>query len=238
MLDGEELEARVDLTLLALVRTWDAPWTPESHMSYQPQFRKAVCTLALCTHRLGIPNELVHRISAFMHRDWWCDERNTCFDFECRVEMAGRDLLKSYAARQSQPITAGVTIPRACVLCPSCGVSRYCSQEHRERDHKSEHKSVCGKAPYCAPTKEETNLFAALFGGGSDIGTAQGSDAVTVRVDAIDGDEVVVEEDDDDDWESIDSDEVEEPEDTAVQRTKTQLIHQFFKREVYNKRNY
>lgn len=243
MLSTQELEARVDFSTLALVRAWDAPWSPQSHMSFQPLFRAAVKTLGLCTHRLGMPNELVHRISEFMHRDWWHDERKTCFDYECQVEQVGKSWKRKVTSRLKG--VSPPSGPTACVSCPGCRLTNYCSNEHLEVDFKGGHKNHCGLVPFCAPTKEETGLFASLFPDDDVTGVTQGSgdpgidimeedgggDADTMEEDVVVGDAT----DGDDDWESIDSDE-EDMGDADAQATNTQLIHQFFKKAVYNKR--
>jgi hypothetical protein len=238
LLSTEENIARVDFTLLAIVRAWNAPWTPDSHMSYQPQFRQAIETVALCTHRLGMPNELVHHIGAFMHRDWWDDERKTCFDYDCQAEQVTKNMKRKITAAQAGKLPSPG--PEVCISCPSCRQTHYCSKEHRESDYKEGHKNQCGTAPYCAPSKEEGDLFAALFGekGAPELPAAP----LAHSEDADDVVDMDVGDDDDDEgsWESIDSDEEDEDEldNGESQPTKTRLIQQFFKKEVYSKRKY
>jgi hypothetical protein len=227
ILGTEENKAMVDFTLLALVRAWNAPWSPESHMSYQPQFRQAITTVALCTHRLGMPNELVRHIGEFMHRDWWDDERKMCFDYDCQVEQVAKNMKRKFAAGQT-----GKLQPPACIPCPSCHLCNYCDLEDLDSDYKDGHKNLCGTAPFCPPSKEENDLFAALFGSDSSAQElAAPTHAHTEDADVNDDD------DDEGSWESMDSDE-EELDSDATKPTKTRLILQFFKKEVYSKRKH
>jgi hypothetical protein len=223
----------IDCTLLAMVRAWNAPWSPESHMSYQPQFRHAINTVALCTHRLGMPNELVHHIGEFMHRDWWDDERKTCFDYDCQAEQVMKNMKRKFGAAQAGKLPSPG--PVACISCPGCHQTHYCSKEHRESDYKEGHKNQCGTVPFCAPSKEEVDLFAALFGGKG----APELPAATLAH-SEDGDDVAdmdVDDDDEGSWESIDSDEEDELDNGEIQPTKTRLIYKFFKN-VYSKRKH
>jgi hypothetical protein len=236
LLSTEENTARVDFTLLAMVRAWNAPWSPDSHMSYQPQFRQAIETVALCTHRLGMPIELVHHIGAFMHRDLWDDERKTCFFYDCQSDQVEKNMKRKLAAAQAGKLP--LPGPEACMSCPGCHQTHYCSKEHLERDAKEGHKNQCGTAPYCAPSKEEGDLFAALFGGKGALNLPAAP--ITHSKDADDVVDMDVDDDDEGSWESIDSDEEEEDEldNGESQPTKTRLIQQFFKKEVYSKRKH
>jgi hypothetical protein len=68
-LTHDELKARHDFSLLLLVRAWQAPWNPESHMSFQPEFRKAVETIFLCSKKRGFPVGVGRSILSFLDRE-------------------------------------------------------------------------------------------------------------------------------------------------------------------------
>ena len=129
---------------------------------------------------------------------------------------------------------------------------RYKSQEHRKRDHLS-HKRDCGKPPYRIPGKDEGHLCSLLadLAAGKPVslddigGHSPNEETATIRAVADydsdddndngndDGDEHDDEDDDDGSWESIDSDE-EFDQDESSNPTATDLIYTFFKSKVYD----
>mmetsp|Transcript_28904 Transcript_28904/g.67108 ORF Transcript_28904/g.67108 Transcript_28904/m.67108 type:complete len:184 (-) Transcript_28904:168-719(-) len=77
----EILTARYDFTLLKLLRAWHAPWTPESHHSYTPSFRKSIYTWLLVANRYQLPWDILFSIAQFLPRTYdqqslecWCED--------------------------------------------------------------------------------------------------------------------------------------------------------------------
>ena len=212
-LDYPHLVACYDFSLLMLVREWNKPWTPQSHLSFSIQHRQAISSLALCAHRFGVPASIVEIVNAFLPRSWWHDERMTCWCHDCQLNQLaqlyrekissrtsnwnGKELPRSESATQSRP-------RKALTPCPGCGVAAVCSKDHLKRLHKEGHKRQCGLPPFRPPFGKEDNLFVReVFEG---------------NYDALDDNDVKAEadlkvEEDADSWESVDSNEEE------IQRT-------------------
>jgi hypothetical protein len=89
-LSCEEVRVRYDFTLMALLRVWNSSWTPATHKSFQPGFKQAIRTFALCTNRLNLPNEIVERVGTFLNRSWWPDNRRRCWSHACQVDQVSR----------------------------------------------------------------------------------------------------------------------------------------------------
>jgi len=152
-----------DFMLLNLVRAWRRPWTVDSHHSFQPGFRRACTTLALCTHRT-IRNVLknhsicsamiVQMILPFLHRDWWPDERRQCFSQSCLLSSISNKLQQKIIARNSirkntKDDADAVVQNRQCRACKAgCVVEQYCSKDCAKDAWKEGHKRMCRYPPY------------------------------------------------------------------------------------------
>jgi hypothetical protein len=218
-LDLVGLKARHEFSLLGLLRAWHAPWSPASHHSFQPSFRKAVCTLAVCAHRLHMPSEMALRVFEFLPRDWWPDERKECWCWDCIV----KDMGKRHQEKRLQRI--GVVGEenekrdservRSLAYCPGCSVAMYCCHAHRAYHFKESHKRECQIPPFRRLGPKEDALFAEVFGQ-EDIDHLPPNPDLDVEGD-----------DDDGSWESIDSNEELEHE---TELSTTRIVTRFFEK--------
>lgn len=225
LLSREDLEARFDFSLFALVCEWNKPWTPESHMSYQPPFRRAVQTLALSLHRLHLPGVLLGNIAQFLPRDGWPDKRKRCWNYHCLAEHDVDNMLVQYGIAESSSLTTTKT--EASVACKKCRVAFYCCRGCREEDYKAGHKKICGRPPFCIPGKQEMRFCEFIANGGVlgdyTMANQEESAAKEAHEEEMDND------DDDGSWESIDSDDdMEEDEDDTNTNHLTSQILRFF----------
>jgi hypothetical protein len=238
VLSPRELDFRYRFTLMSLVRSWQAPWTPASHASFQPGFREAVKTISLCTHRLNMPNEIAMRVSTFLSRQWWPDERRQCWSYACQAEQVYRQMQrKSTSNSAAEPDTPAGRRALTSFPCPNCQVAWYCSAACQEDDFKAGHKKGCCAPPFISvPSPSEYELYRAVFK--DSIPSA----LVCVPVQAnpginnpnpsleedseldIDGDDA--NEDDDGSWESFDSNDSQVADEVS---STTRVICEFFK---------
>ena len=229
------------------MQAWHAPWTPDSHQSYQTEFRAAARCLLLSFNRCGLPLDVLHHTMQFLPRDWWPDASATsCWCDDCVVDNAVVHMQRKLCNRNNVSFnftavgpgkhgdTAAAVLATKPLVCPMCRVIRYKSQEHQKKDYPS-HRKDCGKPPYRIPGKEEerlTNLVNAVLEGKGTGDELEVYDVVDVE---NEGEGYIQAEDDDDDdgsWESFDSnDEVEEPYPQSV----TSVIHKYFRDNVYKK---
>jgi hypothetical protein len=223
-----EVETRAwnDFNMFALINAWNAPWSPERHMSYPPGFREAISTLARCTHYVGIPNVLNTRIFEFLNREWWPDQRRQCFQYDCQLEQCMKYFQAKDIARPIQKAADSVTHCK-------CHVVAYCSKNCRDKDRKDGHQKICGRPPLRIPTKEDARIFDAVraFASGnhftsSDVGVSTETLESEVVDDGDDGDNGS--------WESVDSDDDGNVE-SEENNTRTHMIVQFFDRTCYRK---
>jgi hypothetical protein len=154
----EEVRVRYDFTLMAMLRVWNAPWTPATHKSFQPGFQQAIGTFALCTKRLILPNEIVQRVGSFLNRSWWPDDRRQCWSHACHVDQVSRRIIQ----RKNSGGASASGTSLACKPCPGCGFSWYCSEECKELDYEAGHKYMCG-SPLSSGTYEECELHREIF---------------------------------------------------------------------------
>jgi hypothetical protein len=230
LLSSEDLEARFDFSLFALVCEWNKPWTPESHMSFQPPFRRAVQTLALSLHRIHLPGVLLGNIAQFLPRDGWPDKRRRCWNYHCLAEHDVEKMLVQckYGIAESSSLTTAKT--EASVVCKKCRVAFYCCRGCREEDYKAGHKKICGRPPFCIPGKQEMRFCELIASGGVSSDDAMANQDESAAKEAHEED---TDNDNDDDgdgsWESIDSDDdMEEDEDDTKTNNLTSQILQFF----------
>lgn len=163
----DEIRARYDFTLLALLRAWNAPWTEETHKSFPPGFQEAVKTFTLCAEfRLNLPNEIVPRVAAFLNRDWWPDDRRQCWSHACQLNHIRQLVLEKQADVTSRAVSKKMS--STCEPCSGhCGFSWYCSQECKGENHEAGHKFVCGSSLYRGTWAQgapaEYDLYRSIF---------------------------------------------------------------------------
>jgi hypothetical protein len=245
MIDYQQTRARYDFSLLNLASAWNTPWTPRSHMSFQPEFRKAMKAIALCTHRLGWPIELVHHIGMFLNRDWWPDDRKECWNSECQIA----SISKATDAYTEYVMTTGTSkdskdkkqfadfLFQPCSTlkpCLKCNTTRYCSKRCKENSYKISHKRCCSKPPCCKckPTSDEMQLYRDLEALGSIKKPffVQFAEKDEKETNGIAVDQQVGEDDDDNgSWESMDTNE-----DSADDVRATDIIYKFFSKNNYD----
>jgi hypothetical protein len=232
-LSFDELKARYNFTIMALLRAWDAPWTPATHRSFQPEMQVAVRTFALCTHRLNFPNEIVQKVASFLNRTWWPDSRRQCWSFDCQLDQIGKQMSRRIQKRPAKNKSV------VCQPCSGCGVAWYCSKRCKGEDMKAGHKRVC-ETIFSTGSPEDDVLFRKVFKNElpAFISVVQESGDVEALDSSFDGrrageSEVVVVEGDDDDgsWESMDTDEEDETDEGSMS-SKTKAICQYFKAKV------
>jgi MYND finger len=141
-----ELSVRHDFTLLLLLRAWQAPWTPETHASFQPQFRAAVETVAKATHKLGLPHS-----------------RKQCWCYACLVEKSTNSIAQKMSPEYPSANDTSVTGPLE--YCPHCKVAMYCSKACRNNDYYIGHKARCGRPPMISnhPLSKELLLYSKIL---------------------------------------------------------------------------
>lgn len=227
---------------MLLLRAWQAPWSPTTHASFQPDFRNAAKAVALCTHKLGFPHEIVSGICSFLNRDWWDDSRKQCWSYDCRSEMN----FKILSPKKSEQCTSD-TKTEALEYCPNCRVALYCSKNCREKDYKETHKKRCCRPPFrtTLPDYEELQLCVEILQTGDtslpQFLTARSTAAIdNVRQASMFpsstnqsiGDENVDDDSDAGSWETVGSD--EGADDTEMSPiTKTTRIYKYFKETAY-----
>jgi hypothetical protein len=141
-----------------MLRVWKAPWTPETHKSFQPGFQQAIRTFGLCTKRLSLPNEIVERVGTFLNRSWWPDDRRQCWSHACQVDQLSRRIIQ----RKNSGVSSSSGTSANCKPCPGCGFSWYCTEECKELDYEAGHKYMCG-TPLSSETAEEYELHRKVF---------------------------------------------------------------------------
>jgi len=234
-----ELSTRHNFSLLLLQRAWQAPWTPETHASFQPRFRAAVGAVAKATHHLGFPLETMTSICSFFGRDWWEDSRKQCWNYACLFEKDTEAITRKMSPEANTIPTEPIApVTPNLDYCSQCHVALYCSKNCRNRDHYLGHKGKCNRPPLVAtrPDAVETQLYLdTLTESGNSASlpnflasltytnqiTKQGTDIRKVH---SDDDESNVS--DDGSWETVDSD--EESIDETANQTKTQKIWKYF----------
>jgi len=228
-----------------LLRAWQAPWTPESHASFQPGFRAAMTMVAKCTYRLGLPHDNIESIGSFLNRDWWPDGRQECWSYECLHDNS----YKSVARKFSEQVPLD---PPSATLeyCKRCHVALYClNKECRDNEFKIGHKKCCCRPPLLStvPDQAEIQFCVEIFQDDPDSvpslltslssAIANRRDVEPDLPDANGADALEDEEDDDDDegsWETVDSDEDAEAEGEASRPPKTLIIYKYFKEKAYD----
>jgi hypothetical protein len=154
-----ELADRHDLATLLYLRSVQAPWNPDSHASFSPQFRASVKTIWLSARRKGYPMDVARRLCSFLGRDWWQDASIECWDFSCRNRQAEARALAVYEKRQPARTQVNVT-------CPRCKVPYYCNNGCRREANSAGHKMNCTKLPFSAGKidAQERQLYIDILG--------------------------------------------------------------------------
>lgn len=164
MLKYNDLCVRNDLQLMLLQRAWQAPWSPETHASFQPAFRVAVATIAKSIHRSGFPREIMLSICSFLHRDWWIDERRQCWNYAClsekSIKMISRKLAPGYNHASIDDHQNALTNFE---YCRRCHVAYYCCKSCRSRDLYVGHKARCCPALSRPPNDDEIQLYTKIL---------------------------------------------------------------------------
>ena len=252
MLSYNDLCARNDLQLVLLQRAWQAPWSPETHASYQPAFRVAVETIAKSIHRLGFPHEIMLSICSCLHRDWWDDNRKQCWNYACMCEKSRKLISRKLAPGYNEASMDDYqTDPIQLEYCHRCHVAAYCCKNCKSRDFYLGHKSRCCPAMSKPPKDDEIQLYTKILVGKdgktnlpnflkswSHLNSHSIENAVSDEdVKTIDDNDIQIEENDGDNddasWETMDSSEEEEEEenDADVDESKmsiTQLARKYF----------
>ena len=192
-----------DFSLLMLVREWNKPWTPQSHLSFSIPYRNAVSTLALCAHRYGVPASIVEIVNSFLPRSWFHDERMCCWSNDCQLNQLAQLYREKISSRTSNwngkaPLQSELTTqsrPGRTLIGCGCKVAMVCCKDHLKRLHQEGHKRQCGLPPFRPPFSKEDNLFVREIFEGSDVGLG----------DEDDGSDAVQNEEDTESWESVDS---------------------------------
>ena len=132
-------------------------------MSFQPSFRVAIKTVALCANRLNMPSEIALKVGSYLNRQWWHDDRCQCWSYDCSVESMARQL------RQKRGGTGrSIQKNKTCQPCSGCGLAWYCSKKCREDDFKTGHKKICGLPPWQVHcSAQEYSLHHSVFHGSS-----------------------------------------------------------------------
>lgn len=141
------VRSRYDMSLLLLRREWEKSWTPESHLSFHSPYRQALQTMTLIAHRHGFPLDLCRAVNSFLQRDWWYDERRSCWKYECQVSSV-----------QSALDNNRVGASKHLVICSSCMLASACSRKHLSIIHHEGHRRPCGLPPMRVPTDEDVRF--------------------------------------------------------------------------------
>ncbi len=201
-MEYSHLVACYDFSLLMLIREWNKPWTPRSHLSFSIPFRNAISSLALCAHRYGVPASIVEIVSSYLPRSWFDDERMCCWSHECQMTQLSelyREKISSRSSNwnrqksQQKTQNRGRTL-RAC----GCEVAMVCCKDHWKKLQQEGHKRQCGLPPFRPPFSKEENLFVReIFEGSNTV-----DEVVDREYDKPDPNQNV---DDSDSWESVDT---------------------------------
>jgi len=208
---GKRLAARYDFTVLMLNRAWNLPWTPQSDASFQPPFRRAMRTLALCTRRYDVPSAVLTELLQYLPRHWWPDTRAECWRYECQLAELGRLLQRKRAARRRTLPPKGTPVPDKrrtetmpstttggkggagfrFVTCAGCSIARACSKKHLRTVEG--HGTRCGKPPFRRFTEADEVFCREVLGEGIApvaVGRRRmcGNAAMAAGGDDIDGD--------------------------------------------------
>eukprot|EP00577_Skeletonema_sp_RCC1716_P005416 CAMPEP_0113387256 /NCGR_PEP_ID=MMETSP0013_2-20120614/8439_1 /TAXON_ID=2843 ORGANISM="Skeletonema costatum, Strain 1716" /NCGR_SAMPLE_ID=MMETSP0013_2 /ASSEMBLY_ACC=CAM_ASM_000158 /LENGTH=765 /DNA_ID=CAMNT_0000270139 /DNA_START=1 /DNA_END=2294 /DNA_ORIENTATION=+ /assembly_acc=CAM_ASM_000158 len=200
------LVACYDFSLMMLVREWNKPWTPQSHLSFSIPFRNAISSLALCAHRYGVPASIVDIVNSFLPRSWFDDERMCCWSHECQMNQLSQLYREKISSRSSNwngetSLQHEQRTQRPGRTLTSCGckVAMVCSKDHWKRLHQEGHKRQCGLPPFRPPFSKEDNLFVREIFEESDVGLVGEVD------DEYDRSGTDQNDDDTDSWESVDT---------------------------------
>ena len=223
-LDHTSISAHVDFSLMLLLREWNKPWTPGSHLSYSAPFRSAVKELALCAHRFGVPSDIVASVNSFLQRTWWPDERSTCWCRNCQFVKLRDRFRSKLTTRKSNwnkykeaPFTQSQhhsnvrpNEPLQLMTC-KCSVALACSKEHLRHVNQEGHKRYCGFPPYRALTEDDDAFIREVL---------VGEDDGKLDDEGNDGE---------DDWESVNSDEADSFENISM----SHKIRRYFEHHSY-----
>ena len=229
-LDYTGVASRYDFTLMLLLKEWNAPWNPGSHLSFSQPFRSAIRQLATIAHRFGVPSDIVVTVNSFLPRSWWPDENESCWCRDCQLLRIQDEYGAKFRTRLSNWKDDPVTLPQPSptrsksalyLTSCKCGVAIACNNHMRQLYHEG-HKRYCGLPPFRMLTEEDHAFIRDIL---NETNTAkdENDDEDSDEFENSDGNS-----DHDDDWESVDSDE-----DLVEKKTRTQKIRKFFMDESY-----
>ncbi len=208
-LEGDRLKARYDFSLLLMKKKWAEPWKPESHFSFQVPFREAVYTLLLCAHRYLLGSDIPVKVCSFLPREWWPDERQLCWRYECEIENIA-NLIFKHEDRRSKSLVA----------CSDCMTAYACSKKHLSLIHRDGHRRVCRHPPIRYFNHEDALFCQDVMGKNSNFDTSSN------RMETMNQHGNEEEDDDASCWESIGSEELESD-------SKTEQIYRYFESKAY-----
>lgn len=212
-----------------LRRAWDLPWTATNHASFQRPFRQAIRTVALCAHRYGMPLELCINVNSYLSRDWWPDERATCWLYEeCQISDLQRALQRKDNSH-SYPNLPYAKDGGSLQKCKGCKVAHACSKKHMKFVHREGHGRVCRTPPMRIPTVEDIDLCCQFVNDVVVSEPLQVEELDKIEHLAIldDNDPSDGREDDNEEWESIASNE------QVNAATKTAMVLKYFENKAW-----
>lgn len=210
-----------------LRKEWTMPWTPASHESFPPPFKRAIQTIALIAHRHNFPLELCVQINSFISRDWWpSDEDTKCWRYECQIDRLGRYLNHENVGDENANV-------KPLIKCNGCRIAHACSKKHlKDIFHHDGHRRLCRCPPFRVPTVEDHDICHRYLRMEVDTQNQQAPDEKgrhSFHKQPLEQEEEEEEGDDDDDeWKSIGS---EGDSDTAMSRI--DMIVKYFEDKAY-----
>lgn len=226
-MEYSHLVACYDFSLMMLVREWNKPWTPQSHLSFSLPYRSAISSLALCAHRYGVPASIVEIVNSFLPRSWFHDERMCCWSNDCQLNQLAQLYREKISSRTSdwigeasrQPeLPTTQSRPGKNLTACGCKVAMVCCKDHLKRLRQDGHKRQCGLPPFRPPFSKEDNLFVREIFEGINVELCDEDDVSDVDQN----------EEDTDSWESVDSNAEEQQRSTMHEK-----IYSWFNSQSY-----
>ena len=200
--------ALYDFILMNFFRAWKLPWSPNRHKSFQPPFRAAVKSLYLSSSYYQIPFHLTEIISSYLNRNWWEDQRRTCFSKQCSTSSCSTVIQRRIILRELNGAGKSLSdidshrVPplfrqkqAKCLFCEGCNLVMFCNRRECQRNAVVEgHRKKCKYPPYRLGS-EEMNVCEQITTGKN------------ICKDILQDRDIDFDENDESSWESVDSDE-------------------------------